>query len=171
MPGNFLLIGIIALALPNAKIIHCVRDPADTAISIWRNYFTSHLGYAYDLAEIGHYHRLYQRLMAHWHAVLPGRIYDISYEALVTDQEGETRRLLAHCNLDFRPETLAFHRTERPVHTASAAQVRSPISRGSIGIADRYGALLEPLRAALSGQSIATAAMPDSTAQTPNIDQ
>ncbi len=171
MPGNFLLIGIVALALPNARIIHCVRDPADTAISIWRNFFAAHLGYAYDLGEIGHYHRLYQHLMAHWHRVLPGRIYDISYEALVADQDGETRRLLAWCDLDFRPETLEFHRTERPVHTASAAQVRRPISRGSIGIADRYGALLEPLRAALSGRSIATAPIADSPRQTPNNDQ
>ncbi len=152
MPGNFMLIGFIALCLPGARIVHCVRDPADTSVSIWRNYFSTHLGYAYDLGEIGHYHRLYQRLMAHWRRALPGRIYDISYEALVDDQEGETRRLLAHCGLDFRPECLDFHRTERPVHTASAAQVRAPISRNSIGIAARYGELLAPLHAALAGE-------------------
>lgn len=153
MPGNFMLIGFIALALPNARIVHCVRDPADTGVSIWRNYFSTHLGYAYDLGEIGHYHRLYQSLMAHWHRVLPGRIYDISYEALVGDQEGETRRLLDHCGLAFDPRCLDFHHTERPVHTASAAQVRSPISRSSIGIADRYGDLLSPLHAALAGKA------------------
>jgi Flp pilus assembly protein TadD len=153
MPGNFMLIGFIALALPNAKIIHCVRNPADTSVSIWRNYFSTHLGYAYDLGEIGHYHRLYQSLMAHWHRVLPGRIHDIEYEALVADQEGETRRLLDHCGLAFDPACLDFHRTERPVHTASAAQVRSPISRSSIGIADRYGDLLAPLHAALAGKA------------------
>lgn len=151
MPGNFMLIGIIALALPKARIIHCVRDPADTALSLWRNLFSSHLAYAYDLGEAGHYHRLYQALMAHWHRVLPGRIYDISYEALVDDQEGETRRLLDWCDLDFRPECLDFWRTERPVHTASAAQVRNPISRSSIGLAARYGDLLAPLHAALNG--------------------
>ncbi|MBN9310447.1 tetratricopeptide repeat-containing sulfotransferase family protein [Devosia sp.] len=149
MPGNFMLIGFIALCLPEARIIHCVRDPADTAVSIWRNYFSSHLGYAYDLGDIGHYHRLYQKLMAHWRRVLPGRMHDISYEQLVEDQEGETRRLLAHCGLDFRAECLDFHRTERPVHTASAVQVRSPISRSSIGIAARYGELLAPLHAEL----------------------
>lgn len=149
MPGNFMLIGFIALCLPNAKIIHCVRDAADTSVSIWRNYFSTRLDYAYDLGEIGHYHRLYQRLMAHWHRVLPGRIHDISYEALVDDQDSETRRLLTYCGLDFRREVLDFHRTERPVHTASAAQVRSPISRKSIGIAARYGDLLAPLHAEL----------------------
>ena len=171
MPGNFMLIGFIALTMPNAKIIHCVRDPADTGVSIWRNFFATHLGYAYDLGEIGHYITLYQRLMAHWHRVLPGRIYDIEYEALVADQEGETRRLLFHCGLDFDPACLDFHRTERPVHTASAAQVRSPISRSSIGIADRYGELLAPLRAALAGHAIATPPPTQSTAHTANSDQ
>ena len=152
MPGNFMLIGFIALTLPNAKIIHCVRNPADTGVSIWRNYFSTHLGYAYDLSEIGHYIRLYRSLMAHWHRLLPGRIYDIEYEALVADQEGETRRLLDHCGLSFDPACLDFHCTERPVHTASAVQVRSPISRSSIGIAARYGDLLAPLHAALAGK-------------------
>lgn len=171
MPGNFMLIGFIALTMPNAKIIHCVRDPADTGVSIWRNYFATHLGYAYDLGEIGHYITLYQRLMDHWHRVLPGRIYDIGYEALVADQEGETRRLLAHCGLDFDPACLDFHRTERPVHTASAAQVRAPISRSSIGIADRYGDLLAPLRAALAGTAMAAAPSAQSAAQTPNSDR
>lgn len=152
MPGNFLLIGMIRLMLPNAKVIHCVRDPADTGVSIYRNFFSSHLGYAYDLAEIGHYHRLYQRLMAHWHRVLPGFVHDVSYEALVADQEGETRRLLDLCGLEFRAECLEFFRTERPVHTASADQVRKPISAASVGIARRYGDALQPLFAALNGQ-------------------
>ena len=152
MPGNFMLIGMIKLMLPNARIIHCVRDAADTGISIYRNFFSTHLGYAYDLGEIGHYHRLYQSLMAHWNTVLPGFVNDISYEALVADQESETRRLLALCGLDFRPECLEFFNTERPVHTASAAQVRKPISAASVGIAKRYGDALAPLEKALSGQ-------------------
>lgn len=152
MPGNFMLIGMIKLMLPNARVIHCVRDAADTGISIYRNFFSTHLGYAYDLGEIGHYHRLYQSLMAHWNHVLPGFVHDVSYEALVADQEGETRRLLELCDLDFRPECLEFFKTERPVHTASAAQVRKPISAASVGIASRYGAALAPLEKALSGQ-------------------
>lgn len=151
MPGNFMLIGMIRLILPKARIIHCVRDAADTGISIYRNFFSTHLGYAYDLGEIGHYHRLYQSLMAHWHKVLPGFVNDVSYEALVADQEGETRRLLELCGLDFRAECLEFFRTERPVHTASAAQVRKPINTTSVGIAKRYGVALAPLDNALSG--------------------
>ena len=152
MPGNFMLVGMIKLMLPNARVIHCVRDAADTGISIYRNFFSTHLGYAYDLGEIGHYHRLYQSLMAHWNTVLPGFVNDISYEALVADQEGETRRLLELCGLDFHPACLEFFRTERPVHTASAAQVRKPISAASVGIAKRYGEALAPLEKALSGQ-------------------
>ena len=152
MPGNFMLIGMIKLMLPNARVIHCVRDAADTGISIYRNFFSTNLGYAYDLSEIGHYHRLYQSLMAHWNTVLPGFVSDISYEALVADQEGETRRLLDLCGLDFQPECLEFFRTERPVHTASAAQVRKPISAASVGIARRYGEAILPLEKALSGQ-------------------
>jgi len=152
MPGNFMLIGMIKLMLPNAHVIHCVRDAADTGISIYRNFFSTHLGYAYDLGEIGHYHRLYQSLMRHWNDVLPGFVHDIFYEALVADQEGETRRLLEMCGLDFRAECLEFFNTERPVHTASAAQVRKPISATSVGIAKRYGEALAPLEKALSGQ-------------------
>lgn len=89
--------------------------------------------------------------MAHWHRVLPGVVYDISYEALVADQEGETRRLLAYCGLDFRAECLNFFETARPVHTASIAQVRSPISASSVGIAAKYGEALAPLHRALRG--------------------
>lgn len=154
MPGNFMLIGMIRLALPKARVIHCVRDAADTSVSIFKNYFASNLRYAYDLGEIGHYHRLYQGLMAHWHAVLPGFVHDVSYEALVSDQEAQTRRLLELCGLDFRPECLDFFLTERPVHTASAAQVRAPISTASVGIARRYGEGLAPLHAALEGRPL-----------------
>ena len=89
--------------------------------------------------------------MRHWHSVLPGFVHDVSYEAMIANQEGETRRLLALCGLDFRPECLEFFKTERPVHTASLSQVRSPIFAGSVGIAKRYGDALAPLYAALEG--------------------
>jgi hypothetical protein len=138
--------------MPNAKVIHCRRDAADTAMSIYRNYFAGGaLSYAYDLGEIGHYYRLYADLMKHWHRVLPGFVYDLDYEALVADQEGETRRLLAHCGLEWDPRCLDFAQTSRPVHTASWAQVREPISDRSIGVAARYGEKLKPLYDALAG--------------------
>jgi tetratricopeptide (TPR) repeat protein len=150
LPGNFLMIGMIRLMLPNARIIHCRRDPVDNCLSIFKNYFAAeHLRYAYDLSEVGHYHRRYLELMAHWHRVLPGFVYDISYEALVADFDGEARRLVAHCGLAWRDECGQFFNAPRSVQTASSAQVRQPIYSTSIGQAARYGERLRPLLTAL----------------------
>lgn len=149
LPGNFLLIGMIRLMLPDALILHVTRDPADNALSIWKNFFADQLSYAYDMAELGEYHRLYRHLMRHWHAVLPGRITDVSYETLVANQETETRRLLALAGLDFDPACLRFYETSRPVHTVSIEQVRAPVTDRSIGLARRYGEGLAPLLKAL----------------------
>ncbi len=146
LPGNFMLIGMIKLMLPNARIIHCRRHAVDNCVSIFKTYFSAvGLRYAYDLGEVGHYYALYRDLMAHWHRVLPGAIYDLDYEKLVGSQESESRALLAHCGLDWRDECLDFFNTARPVHTASAVQVRRPIYKSSIGMADRYRNRLKPL--------------------------
>ena len=150
LPGNFLMIGMIRLMLPNAKIIHCQRDPIDNCLSIFKNYFAAeHLRYGYDLSEVGHYHLRYLDLMEHWHRVLPGFVYDISYEALVADFDGEARKLVAHCGLDWREECRQFFNAPRSVQTASSAQVRRPIYNTSIGQAARYGERLRPVLAAL----------------------
>ncbi len=149
LPGNFLLVGMIRLMLPRATILHVTRDPADNALSIWKNYFGSQLSYAYDPADLGQYHMLYRRLMRHWHRVLPGHINDVAYEGLVANQEAETRRLLALVGLPFDAACLRFYETARPVHTVSIDQVRAPVSDRSIGLAKRYGAALAPLLTAL----------------------
>jgi tetratricopeptide (TPR) repeat protein len=146
LPSNFLYAGLIHLALPNAAIIHTQRDPADTCLSCFSKLFTIGQDYSYDLAELGRYYRGYQALMEHWHQVLPpGRILDVRYEDLVTDPERQARRVVAHCGLDWDPHCLAFHRTERPVRTASAAQVREPIYRSAVGRWRAYEAYLDPL--------------------------
>ncbi len=146
MPTNFWRIGLIKLMLPNAKIIHCRRSAADNCLSIFKNYFAGNgLRYAYDLRELGNYHNVYRTLMGHWHQVLPGAIHDVDYEKLVADQEGETRALLAHCGLDWDPAVLDFHKNERQVKTASFSQVRQPIYKTSVKLADRYGEALNPL--------------------------
>jgi len=151
MPSNFFFAGIIHLALPNARIIHSVRDPVDTCISCFSKLFTAEQSHTYDLAELGRYHRRYQTLMAHWHRVLPqGRILDVRYEDVVADLEGQARRILAHCGLDWDPHCLQFHRTERPVRTASATQVRQPIYRSAIGRWRVYEPYLQPLLAELN---------------------
>ena len=133
MPGNFLLAGLIHLALPNARIIHACRDLRDTAFSCFSLLFTGGQAYSFDLAELGRYCRSYQKLMEHWHAVMPGVILDVHYEQVVDDLEQQARRIIAHCGLVWDDACLDFYRTQRSVRTASAAQVRQPIYRSSIG--------------------------------------
>lgn len=145
---NFLFAGLIHLALPNATIIHAVRDAADTCVSCFAVNFTNAHAHAhtYDLAELGRYYRHYRALMAHWHEVLPrGRILDVRYEELVADLEGAARRIVAHCGLAWDARCLEFHRTQRPIRTASATQVRKPIYKDSVGRWRKYEAFLGPL--------------------------
>jgi Flp pilus assembly protein TadD len=150
MPSNFSFAGLIHLVLPNARIIHTVRDPVDTCISCFSRLFTLEHNFTYDLAELGRYYRAYQRLMAHWQRVLPpGRILNVRYEELVADLGGQARRMIAHCGLDWDDRCLAFHRTQRAVRTASARQVRQPIYTSSIGLRRHYEPFLGPLLAAL----------------------
>ena len=126
--------GLIHLALPEAKIIHSVRNPLDTCISCFSKLFTDELDHTYDLGELGRYYKRYERLMAHWRRVLPDQsIFEVRYEELIRDFEGQARRIIAHCGLPWDPCCLAFHKTDRPVRTASATQVRQPIYTTAVG--------------------------------------
>lgn len=151
LPGNFLYAGAIHLALPQARIIHSRRHAADTCFSCFTKLFRDdQQAFSYDLGELGRYYRAYAGLMAHWRALLPASVFlEVDYEELIEDTAGQTRRLLAHCGLDWDPACLDFHRTRREVRTSSAAQVRRPIYRGSVGRWHRYGAQLDPLLRAL----------------------
>lgn len=143
---NFLNIGLIHVLFPNSRIIHCLRDPRDTCFSIYKHIFGARgHHYAYDLEELGRYYNEYAKLMVHWEDVLPGRVYQISYESLVQEQESTTRALLEYCELSWDPACLEFHRSERPVVTHSASQVREPIFSDSIGAWRPYEASLAPL--------------------------
>ncbi|RWC25669.1 MAG: tetratricopeptide repeat protein [Mesorhizobium sp.] len=146
MPGNFLLVGFLHLMLPKARIVHCARDAAATCLSIYKVHFRgdSHR-YGYDLGELADFHNLYTDIMAHWHTVLPGVVHDVRYEDFVADQEGQTRALIAHLGLPWDEAVLSFHETDRPVRTASAAQVRQPMYQGSVDLWKRYGERLKPL--------------------------
>jgi hypothetical protein len=158
MPNNYYFIGFIHLALPSAKIIHVIRDPIDTCVSCFSKLFTLELNYTYDLAELGRYYRQYERLMAHWRRVLPpGRILDVRYEDVVADLEGQTRRLLEHCELPWDKRCIAFHETERQVRTASAVQVRQPIYASAIGRWRPYKDFIGPLLEALDLEGDETA--------------
>jgi hypothetical protein len=149
MPGNFLLAGLIHLALPNARVIHACRDLRDTAFSCFSLLFTGGQVYSYDLAELGCYCLGYQQLMAHWHEVMPGVILDVQYEQVVGDLEQQARRIIAHCGLEWDDACLDFYRTQRSVRTASAAQVRQPIYHSSIGRWRPHEDALQPLLQAL----------------------
>jgi tetratricopeptide (TPR) repeat protein len=150
MPRNFIFAGLIHLALPNAPIIHTVRDPIDTCVSCFSKLFSGEQNYTYDLAELGRYYRHYQALMEHWHHVLPAsRILDVRYEDVVADLEGQARRIVAHCRLDWDPRCLAFNETVRPVRTASVAQVRQPIYTSAVGRWRVHEKYLGPLLAEL----------------------
>jgi hypothetical protein len=153
LPGNFLMIGLIHLAMPKAKIIHVRRSPEDTCLSIFKSYFANEtLRYAYDMADIGHYYTLYLDLMAHWNTVLPGVVQEVSYEALVGNFDTEAHRLLSLVGLEWNDSVRQFHKASRAVQTASAAQVRQPIYASSVGHAAKVPpALLDTLRVALAG--------------------
>jgi tetratricopeptide (TPR) repeat protein len=150
LPANFRLVGLIHLALPNAKIIHVRRDPIDTCLSCFSKLFTGQQPFTYDLGELGRYYRAYESLMAHWRAVLPaGLILEVRYEDLVADFEPQARRIVAYCGLEWDERCLQFHRNERPVRTASATQVREPLYRTSVGRWRAYEPWLGPLVEAL----------------------
>lgn len=150
MPENFVHAGMIALALPNARIIHAMRDPVDTCISCFAQLFTYGNQHTFDLAELGRYYRAYERLMEHWRAVLPaGMMLDVHYEDVVAAPETQARRILAHVGLAWDDGVLEFHRARNAVRTASLAQVRRPIYATSIGRHARYGDAIAPLLDAL----------------------
>lgn len=150
MPNNFQLIGMIKLMLPNAKIIHCRRDPMDTCLSIFKNLFTANGHYyAYDQSELGRYYGLYLDLMDHWRDILPGFVFDVDYEAVIEDQETQTRAMLDYCGVDWDDACLDFHKLDRPVYTASAAQVRRPIYKDAVKSSEKFEGWLKPLGDAL----------------------
>jgi tetratricopeptide (TPR) repeat protein len=149
MPNNFLHIGMIHLVLPNAKIVDARRHPLACGFSNYRQHFASGQRFAYDLSDLGRYYRDYVELMAHFDAVLPGRIHRVIYERLVEDTETEVRRLLEHCGLPFDDNCLRFFESERPVRTPSSEQVRQPIYRDAVVQWRHYEAWLEPLKTAL----------------------
>jgi len=151
LPQNFMNIGLIKLILPDAKVIHCTRDPMDTCLSIFKNFFSYGQHYSYDMTELGQYYNLYKDLMDHWGNIVPGFIYNLSYEKLVADQETETRKLLEYCQLPWDQKCLSFHKTRRNVKTASNVQVRQPIYQNSVKLWKRYEEQLQPLQDAIIG--------------------
>ncbi|WP_374528306.1 sulfotransferase [Novosphingobium sp.] len=153
-PLNFLYIGLIARALPSARIVHVRRGAMDSAYAMFKTLFRMGYPFSYAQDDLAKYCIAYRKLMAHWRAALPGRLIEIDYEVLVADQEAESRRLVAACGLEWQDKCLSFHRNATPVTTASAAQVRSPIHDRSIGLWYKYRAQLAPLVQAFTDAGI-----------------
>ncbi|MFC5569350.1 sulfotransferase [Lysobacter yangpyeongensis] len=157
LPQNFLYAGHIARALPNAHIVCLRRNPMDTCLSNFRQLFqvgSAYYDYSFDLLGTGRYYLLFDRLMAHWQRVMPGRILEVQYETLVSEQEATTRALLAHCGLGWDERCLRFEDNQAPVATASAVQVRSPIYRSSLQRWKRYETQLAGLRSLLEAGGV-----------------
>jgi cytochrome c-type biogenesis protein CcmH/NrfG len=149
MPANWIDTGLIALILPNAKIIDARRDPMATCFAAFKKYFSKGQSFTYDLNDLGRYYNDYADLMAHFDAVAPGRVHRVIYENMVADTEAEIRRLLDYCGLDFEPACLRFWETKRVVSTASSEQVRRPIFRDGLDQWRNFEPWLDPLKQAL----------------------
>ncbi len=149
MPANFLHLGLIDLMFPDARVIHCVRDPMDTCLSCYCQPFGGEHAYAYDLEDMGFYYREYERLMTHWRKVLRIPMLELRYEELVADPEPVIRRLLEFCELPWNDRCLNPHTNPRAVATASHEQVQRPIYRESVGRWRHYAPHLGPLAKAL----------------------
>jgi tetratricopeptide (TPR) repeat protein len=153
-PMNFERLGILRLALPRARVIHCRRQPIDTCLSIFFTNFVGRLDYAWDQGDLAYFYRQYERLMAHWRDVLPeDRFTEVDYERLIADREAETRRLVACCGLAWDDACLAPERNQRVVKTASRWQARQPVYKTSVERWRRYEPWLGELRALLPAES------------------
>ncbi len=149
MPHNFAYVGLIALLFPNVKIIHTKRNPIDTCLSIYFQNFNANHPYAFDLSNLGFHYKQYERIMRHWHEMLPGRIMDVNYEDTITDSEFWSRKLIDHIGLEWNDACLVPHKLERTVKTASHWQVKQPIYKTSVQRWKNYEQFLEPLIEAL----------------------
>jgi len=148
-PLNFLYVGLIAKALPNARIIHVTRNPMDVGYAMLKTLFRMGYPFSYDQDDLARYISAKTRLMQHWHQVFPGRVHDVAYEALIADQEGISRQLIDAVGLDWDPACLNFHANQSASSTASAAQVRRPLYASSVEKWRHYEAQLAPLAAGL----------------------
>lgn len=150
MPTNFMHLGLINLLLPGARVIQCIRDPMDTCLSCYFQYFAAGaLPYAYDLSHVGAFYKEYQRLMDHWRKVIDIPMMEVVYEDLVADQEGVSRALVDFCGLAWDERCLRYHETPRVVATASYDQVRQPMYSRSAGRWRHYAPYLGELQDAL----------------------
>jgi tetratricopeptide (TPR) repeat protein len=150
MPANYPHVGFIHQILPHAKIIDARRDPMATCVANYRQLFAQGKNQSYDLTELGEYYLQYLGMMAHWDEVLPGQVLRVQYENVVADLESEVRRILDFCGLPFEEGCVEFHKSDRPVNTASSEQVREPIYTSGVDFWKNYDPYLDELREVLA---------------------
>ena len=151
---NYFFLGLINLLFPKAKVIHTQRDPVDTCLSGFTKLFKDDMPHSYELGELGHYYGKYRELMEHWEKVLPeGFMTTVVYEDVVADTEKEARRLIEFLGLPWNDKCVDFHKSDRPVKTASVAQVRKPIYKTSVKRWKKYGEGMQPLVDAVDGEA------------------
>jgi Sulfotransferase family len=151
LPENYLYLGFMAKGMPEAHIVHLRRHPLDACLAMFKQ---SYFRYAYTLEDVGRYYLAYNRLMEHWRSLLGSRLIEVSYEALVSDQEGETRKLLKRLGLEFELACLNFEKNTAASSTASAVQVREKMHSRSVDRWRHFERQLQPLKAMLEAQGI-----------------
>ena len=145
MPGNFINIGLIKLSLPNAKFIHCERNPLDTCFSCYKTFFSQGNLFSYSLEELGSFYKLYEKQMDYYKKKFAQEILNIKYEEVVSDVKKETKKILGFLDLNFEENCLEFYKNKRSIHTASVVQARKPIYKNSINSWKNYKNFLKPL--------------------------
>ena len=153
-PLNYLYVGLIHLAIPDARIIHIRRNPMDSCYGMYRTLFRAGYPFSYDFDDLGRYYVAYSKLMEHWHDVAGMAFLDVRYEDLVDEQEAVSRSIVEYCELDWESQCLDFHKNTSAVSTASSAQVRRPVYRDALQRWRRYETQLAPLMEFLESQGI-----------------
>ena len=145
MPDNFLSLGFFKLLFPNGHIIHCKRNPIDTCLSIYFQFFVQANGYAYDLETLAKYYNEYERIMDYWRQSPHINMYEVQYEEMVNNQEKISKEIINFIGLEWDQQCMEFHKNTRPVRTASSDQVRRPMYKSSINRWEKYKDYLGPL--------------------------
>ena len=145
MPANFIHVGLISKLFPNAHIVHMIRDPRDSCLSMYFQHFGPQMTFSTDLVELADYHLAYQRAMQYWQEVLDIKIHHVVYEELMENQEAITREMLQYCGLEWSDKCMSFHKSKRDVNTPSYDQVRRPLYKKSVARWKNYEKYIKPL--------------------------
>ena len=144
-PLNFRWIGIIMILFPKSKVIHCLRNPKDNCLSLYKNFFEGGLNFSYNQKELGTYYNIYRDLMNYWKRSLPGFIHEAKYENIIENSEEEIKKIIEFCGLPWEENCLSFYKNKTPIKTMSTAQARQPIYKSSINSADKFSLHLKEL--------------------------